>query len=73
MQRGQVFAVDFQHLCQRPRAHFLRAFLGQQARQLQAGIVLGHLQPAAAVFAGLVHGGDAMTGLRAEGIYQCGV
>ena len=35
--------------------------------------MLGHLQPTAAVFAGLMHGGDAMTGLRAEGIYQCSV
>jgi hypothetical protein len=42
--RGQV-----QRLGQRARARLLRALLGQQARQLQRGVLLRHLQPDAAL------------------------
>jgi hypothetical protein len=50
----QLVHRQVQRLGQRAGARLLRALLGQQARQLQRGVLLRHLQPGAALARGLV-------------------
>ena len=69
-QLGQVFLRQVQSIHQRAGTGLLRAFFGQQARQLQASVLLRHVQPGAALFARLVHRMDAHAGLRSQRVQQ---
>ena len=66
----QVIDRQVQRLGQCARARLLRAFLGQQARQLNIGVLLRHLQPDAALFTRLLHHGNAQTALLGQQRHQ---
>ncbi|MNV49128.1 hypothetical protein D3C71_1410710 [compost metagenome] len=62
----KVFGRQVQRFGQRPGAGLLRSFFCQQTGQLQVGVLLRHVQPGAALFAGLVDRRHTHTTLVAQ-------
>ena len=66
----QIVSGQIQRVGQGPGACLLRAFFGQQARQLNIGVFLGHFQPDAPLLTRLLNNGDAHTGLLRQQLNQ---
>ena len=66
----EVFLRQIQRLGQGARARLLRARLGQQARQLQVGILARHVEPGAVLTTRLVHHAHALSGLLRQRLRQ---
>ena len=66
----QALHRQIQRLGERARARLLRTLLGQQARQLNVGVLLRHVEPGPALLARLVHRHRTLAGLLPKCVQQ---